>query len=56
LQDRVEEVRNRAVLRAKNKGVDPDLIYQIYTDLIDFSCNIEDEIKKECSSKKVSSV
>jgi chorismate mutase len=56
LQDRVEEVRNRAVTRAKSKNVDPDLIYQIYTNLIDFSCNLEDEIKEELGSKKVNSI
>ncbi|MBI2233941.1 MAG: chorismate mutase [Micavibrio aeruginosavorus] len=47
LPDRVVEVRERAATRAAIKGLDPDLVRQLYTILIDYSCNLEEEIKKE---------
>ena len=46
LQDRVEEVRERCAKRAQGKGVDPDLIRDLYTLLIDYSCRLEDDIAK----------
>jgi len=44
LQDRVDEVRERAAARAAGKGLDADLVRQLYTKLIDFSCALEDDI------------
>lgn len=41
LQDRVDQVRERAVKRAINHGYDPDFIRGIYQDLIDYSCHVE---------------
>ena len=45
LPDRVIEVRERAAARAAAKGLDPDLVRQLYTILIDYSCKLEEEIK-----------
>ena len=47
LPDRVEQVRERAAARAAAGGLDPDLVRALYTILIDYSCNFEEEIKKE---------
>lgn len=52
LPDRVEEVRERAVLRAVKKGLDENLVRQLYTILIDYSCHLEDEIKAELGGKE----
>jgi chorismate mutase len=51
LQDRVDEVRERAAKRAEKAGLDPELIRQIYTLLIDYSCDLEEVIKSELESK-----
>lgn len=47
LPDRVIEVRERAASRATAKGLDPELVRKLYTILIDYSCALEEEIKKE---------
>ncbi|MCM2343054.1 MAG: chorismate mutase [Alphaproteobacteria bacterium] len=47
LPDRVIEVRERAAERAAAKGLDPELIRQLYTIIINYSCNLEEEIKTE---------
>lgn len=47
LPDRVAEVRERAAERAAARGLDPDLVRRLYTILIDYSCSLEEEIKKE---------
>lgn len=47
LPDRVEQVRERAARRAVEKGIDPQLVRQLYTILIDYSCDLEEQIKKE---------
>jgi chorismate mutase len=52
LQDRVDEVRERAVARAAAKGLDPDIIRRFYAELIDFSCNLEESIKAELAAQK----
>lgn len=52
LQDRVDEVRERNAARAQQKGIDPDLIRELYTTLINYSCHLEDDIKQELASKK----
>ena len=49
LPDRVIEVRERAAERAAAKGLDPELIRQLYTILINYSCDLEEEIKADLS-------
>lgn len=44
LQDRVDEVRNNAVKMSEG-NIDPDFIYQLWTDIIKYSCDLEDKIK-----------
>ena len=51
LQDRVDEVRERAAERAASKGLDADLVRDLYVRLIDFSCNLEKEFAKRQSKK-----
>jgi chorismate mutase len=52
LQDRVDQVRERNADRAAARGIDADLVRQLYARLIDFSCNLEEEIKGELAAKK----
>lgn len=52
LQDRVDEVRERAAARAAAKGLDGDMIRRFYAELIAFSCALEDSIKAELATKK----
>ncbi len=52
LQDRVDEVINRAAARAGEKGADPELVRRLYTILVDYSCNLEEEIKSELAAVK----
>ncbi len=52
LPDRVIEVRERAAARAAAKGRDADLVRQIYTTIIGYSCDLEEEIKEELLEKK----
>lgn len=47
LQDRVDEVRERAASRAANRGLDAELVRKLYTILIDYSCALEENIKRE---------
>lgn len=47
LQDRVDEVRERCVNRGQGKGYDPELIRALYTLIIDYSCQVEEDYKKE---------
>ena len=44
IAERIEQVRERSAERAQGKGLDPDLVRQIYTVLIDYSCDLEDKI------------
>lgn len=46
IPERVEEVRERNAKRAGEKGLDPQIVRELYTRLIDYSCNLEDEIKR----------
>ncbi len=48
LQDRVDEVRERAATRAAEQGMDADLVRKLYAILIDYSCSLEESIKKSC--------
>jgi chorismate mutase len=47
LQDRVDEVRERAASRAAAKSPDGDFVRKIYAQLIDYSCNLEETIKQQ---------
>lgn len=47
LQDRVDEVRDNAVARAEEIGLDPAFIRDIWTQLIDTSCAREDDFMKD---------
>ncbi len=50
LQDRVDEVRERCVDRAMQKGGDADFMRELYARVIEFSCNLEKIIDKEKTS------
>jgi len=52
LQDRVDEVRERAAARALAKGLDAALVRRLYRILIDYSCNLEEEIKQGLSRRR----
>ncbi len=52
LQDRVIEVRERAAERAAAKGLDADLVRQLYTIIIGYSCDLEEEIKGQLAADK----
>lgn len=45
LQDRVDEVRERCIARAMEKGMDGDYVRQIYIKIIQLSCDLEEELK-----------
>jgi chorismate mutase-like protein len=47
LPDRVIEVRERAAERAAAKGLDPELVRQLYGIIINYSCNLEEKIKEQ---------
>jgi chorismate mutase len=46
LQDRVDEVRERAAARAEAKGLDAALVRELYARLIAFSCDLEESIRQ----------
>lgn len=51
LQYRVDEVRENAAQHAITKGLDGDLVRELYTILIGYSCDLEEEIKAGLASK-----
>ena len=51
LHDRVVEVRDRSVKTGKKYGIDPALVYHLYSTIIYESCALEDEIKKKSKKK-----
>lgn len=51
LQDRVDEVRERCADRAEKKGMDPEVIRSIYTKLIKYSCDLEEELMTDMTAK-----
>ncbi len=53
LQDRVDEVRERCVARAIEKGLDGDYVREIYIKIIKLSCDMEEHIAEK-TSKKIS--
>lgn len=44
LQDRVDEVRERCAKRGEGRNVDPALVRDLYTLVIDYSCALEEKI------------
>ena len=52
LHDRVVEVRDRNVKRAKKYGIDPAFIYNLYSAIIYQSCGVEDELRKKPRKKR----
>lgn len=52
LPDRVIEVRERAAERAAARGLDADLVRKLYTTIIGYSCDLEEEIKADLAAKK----
>lgn len=52
LPDRVIEVRERAAERAAAKGLDADLVRQLYTIIIGYSCDLEETIKAQLAADK----
>jgi chorismate mutase len=51
LQDRVDEVRNNAVSMADGE-IDAKFIYQLWTDIIKYSCDLEEDIKASYKDSK----
>lgn len=51
LPDRVIEVRERAAERAALKGLDPELVRQLYSILISYSCDLEEVIKADLTQQ-----
>ncbi|MCB1532821.1 MAG: chorismate mutase [Alphaproteobacteria bacterium] len=54
LQDRVDAVRERAATMAAEQGLDEDFIRHLYAQLIEHSCDLEDQIMTRLKSKKAS--
>ena len=44
LRDRIDFVRERAADKAEAQGLDADLVRRIYQMMIEYSCDLEDEI------------
>jgi 4-amino-4-deoxychorismate mutase len=44
IQERVDEVRENAAKRAAESGLDEEFIRRLYAQLIEHSCNMEEEI------------
>ena len=54
LQDRVDEVRERAASMAAEKGMDEAFIRDLYAQLIKHCCDLEQTIMNDLQAKKVS--
>lgn len=54
LQDRVDEVRERAASMAAAKGLDEEFIRSLYAQLIKHCCDLEADIMQDLLSKKAS--
>ena len=54
LQDRVDEVRENAASMAAAKGLDEEFIRQLYAQLIEHSCNLEEDMIKGSRDKDAS--
>lgn len=55
LQDRVDEVRENAAKLAAERGMDEDFIRHLYAQLIEHSCNLEEEIIQSLQKQKKAS-
>jgi len=51
LPGRVDEVRQHAVKMAAQKGLDSEFIGHLYAQLIDHSCQLEEQIKRDTKQK-----
>ena len=47
LPDRVNEVIDRCSARALGKKIDSDFVRRLYTDIVQFSCNLESRLMKK---------
>ena len=47
LNDRIDEVRERAAERAESKGHDPELVRSLHRQIIEFSCQLEEALMKD---------
>lgn len=54
LQDRVDEVRERAASMAAEQGLDAELIRSLYAQLIKHCCDLEADIMADLKVKKAS--
>jgi len=54
LQDRVDEVRERAASMAAAQGLDEDFIRDLYAQLIKHCCDLEADIMQDLKTQKVS--
>ncbi len=52
IQSRVDEVRENAARMASEQGLDADFIRHLYAQLIEHSCNLEEEIIQGKPQKK----
>ena len=52
LQDRVDEVRENAASMAAEQGLDEDFIRHLYAQLIEHSCDLEEQIKQSLREQK----
>jgi chorismate mutase len=50
IQARVDEVRERAASLAAQKGLDEDFIRHLYAQLIDHSCDLEEQIRQSLAT------
>ncbi len=47
IQSRIDEVKTRCMKRAEEQGASPEIIEELYTHLIKFSCDLEDKISAQ---------
>ncbi len=47
LADRVNEVIERCSARANSKKLDADFVRRLYTDIVQYSCNLESRLMKK---------
>lgn len=52
LQNRVDEVRDRCISAGKAKGYDEEVMYAVYSHLIEFSCKIEQDYQDAQNSRE----
>ena len=52
LNDRIDEVRERAAKRAGENGTDENLVRELYRQIIEYSCQLEEKLMSETSKSK----